>query len=136
MPQLDKLTFIPQLFWLIILFLSLYIVVVEIILPRINTIFQVRALKNILHNVRTASLEQEKENNTVYKTLFSRLFENTVVFGEYLSRFKALTAQSYGNEYYNSLKNLRITSASKLENSYYSMKVKHNIVKDLLNKKI
>ena len=64
MPQLDKLTFIPQLFWLIILFLGLYVVVVEVILPRINTIFQIRALNKLLHNVRTVSLEQEKENNT------------------------------------------------------------------------
>ena len=136
MPQLDKLTFIPQLFWLIILFFSLYIVVVEVILPRINTIFQVRALKGLLHNVRTVALEQERENNTVYTTLFSKLFENTLVFGDYLNRFKALTAKSYGDVYYNELKTLRVASASKLENSFYSMKVKHNIVKNLLNKKI
>jgi hypothetical protein len=136
MPQLDKLTFIPQVFWLIILFLSLYIVVVEVLLPRINTIFQVRALKGLLHNVRTASLEQEKENNTVYTTLFSKLFENNTVYGNYLDRYNSLTAKSYGDEYYNALKNLRVNSAVKLENSYYSMKVKHNLVKDLLNKKI
>lgn len=136
MPQLDKLTFIPQLFWLIILFLGLYIVVVEVILPRINTIFQVRALKGLLHNVRTVSLEQERENNTVYTTLFSKLFENTLVFGDYLNRFKALNSKSYGEAYYNELKTLNTASASKLENSFYSLKVKHNIVKNLLNKKI
>ena len=136
MPQLDKLTFIPQLFWLIILFLGLYVVVVEVILPRINTIFQIRALNKLLHNVRTVSLEQEKENNTVYTSLFSKLFENTVVFGNYLSKYKALTAKSYGEDYYNALKTLRVSSATKLENSFYSMKVKHNIVKNLLNKKV
>jgi hypothetical protein len=81
-------------------------------------------------------LEQERENNTVYTTLFSKLFENTLVFGDYLNRFKALNSKSYGDEYYNELKTLNTASAAKLENSFYSLKVKHNIVKNLLNKKI
>lgn len=42
MPQLDKLTFISQLFWLFILFFILYIVLREFIIPRLYTNLRVR----------------------------------------------------------------------------------------------
>lgn len=132
MPQLDKLSFIPQLFWLIVFFLGLYIIVYEVILPRLNTIFQVRALKKLIHNVRVSALENEKASNTVYSTIFGNLFTNNDLFVEYLSRFKALTPKSFGESFYNTLKDLRVNSAVDIETAYYKMRVKKQITTNLL----
>lgn len=134
MPQLDKLSFIPQLFWLIIFFLSLYLIVVEVILPRIHTIFQVRALKGLIHNVRISALNEEKATNKVYTILFSKLFKNTDIFVEYLNKFNKITPKTYGDDFYNSLKTLRTNSASELETAFYEMHVKKQITQDLIKK--
>jgi len=134
MPQLDKLSFIPQLFWLIIFFLSLYIIVVEVILPRIHTIFQVRALKGLMHNVRISALNEEKATNKVYTVLFNKLFKNTDIFVEYLNKFNKITPKTYGDEFYTSLKTLRLNSASELETAFYEMQIKKQITQDLIKK--
>ena len=42
MPQLDFLAYFSQVFWLVLLFSIYYIVLVQFILPRIKTIFDVR----------------------------------------------------------------------------------------------
>jgi hypothetical protein len=60
MPQLDSLTYFTQFFWFIIIFITFYIILSNIILPTIATILKVRNLlksnKNLLDNVH-------KDNN-------------------------------------------------------------------------
>nr|BBD14165.1 ATP synthase F0 subunit 8 [Ophirina amphinema] len=43
MPQLDQVTFLPQVFWLVVLFLLFYIVSSEYYLPRISAGLKLRA---------------------------------------------------------------------------------------------
>lgn len=134
MPQLDKLSFIPQVFWLIIFFLSLYILVVEVILPRIHTIFQVRALKGLMHNARISALTEEKATNKVFSILFNKLFKNTDIFVDYLNNFNKINPKTYGDDFYNALKTLRFTSALEIETAFYEMQIKKQITQTLIKK--
>ena len=43
MPQLDQVTFFPQVFWLVVLFLLFYIIASEYYLPRISAALKLRA---------------------------------------------------------------------------------------------
>jgi len=62
MPQLDSLTYFTQFFWFIIIFITFYIILSNIILPTIATILKVRNLlksnKSLLDNV-------QKDNNVL-----------------------------------------------------------------------
>jgi hypothetical protein len=42
MPQLDLFTFLPQIFWLILFFVIMYLSVVKIVIPNINRAFKLR----------------------------------------------------------------------------------------------
>ena len=134
MPQLDKLSFVPQLFWLFVFFLSLYLIVVEILLPKIHTIIQVRALKNIMHSVRISALNNEKATNKIYVVLFAKLFKNTDLFFNYLKAYSNITPVTYGSSYNTFLKGFRQESVSYMENSFFETQVKKQIVQELLIK--
>ena len=134
MPQLDKLSFVPQIFWLIIFFLGLYILVVEIILPRLHTIFQVRVLKMLMHNVRILALTEEKATNKIYTILFLKLFKNTSIFMQYLNNFNKITPKIYGESFYKSLYTLRSKSALELEIAFYEMQIKKQIAQNLIKR--
>jgi F-type H+-transporting ATPase subunit b len=45
MPQLDPAVFMPQLFWLAIVFIGLYIVLSKVALPRVNDVFDARSTR-------------------------------------------------------------------------------------------
>nr|AML60642.1 ATP synthase F0 subunit 8 [Moramonas marocensis] len=45
MPQLDKVTFFSQFFWLLVFFLSFYLLSLKIILPSISTLLKIRKKK-------------------------------------------------------------------------------------------
>jgi hypothetical protein len=45
MPQLDTTTFLPQVFWLIVVFFIFYVLVLQFILPKLSTILKVRSKK-------------------------------------------------------------------------------------------
>ena len=51
MPQLDKVTFFSQFFWLCFFYLGFYGVVVKQILPRFGRIFKLRENKNEISKV-------------------------------------------------------------------------------------
>jgi F-type H+-transporting ATPase subunit b len=61
MPQLNPAVFMPQLFWLAIVFIGLYIVLSKVALPRVNEVFDARATRiaNDLDNA--AALKQQAE---------------------------------------------------------------------------
>lgn len=60
MPQLDKVTFMSQFFWLFIIFGSFYLYVYKSILPKIGQIFKVRQ-KKINSNSEGFILFKEEE---------------------------------------------------------------------------
>ena len=46
MPQVDKVTFLPQVFWLVVLFLVFYVTILRDVLSSVNAVLKIR-LKNI-----------------------------------------------------------------------------------------
>jgi hypothetical protein len=59
MPQFDKLTFLSQLFWVLIFFLTLYFIVLRYALPACSTSLKVRK-KTVLRYAQLASRAQEE----------------------------------------------------------------------------
>jgi len=59
MPQVDLVTFFPQVFWLSILFLFFYIFILREVLYSINGILKIR-LKNIEYNLSNKNLLQNE----------------------------------------------------------------------------
>ena len=45
MPQLDPTTFAPQLFWLVVTFVLLYLVMWKLVIPKIGEILQDRQIR-------------------------------------------------------------------------------------------
>ena len=43
MPKLDKFSFMPQIFWLIVIFFSLYFILLNIILPQLFSVIKTRS---------------------------------------------------------------------------------------------
>nr|YP_007890569.1 ATP synthase F0 subunit 8 [Histiona aroides]AGH24063.1 ATP synthase F0 subunit 8 [Histiona aroides] len=62
MPQLDKVTFFSQYFWLVIFFLTFYFFVLKIALPTIVTIFKVRKRKIQLMATEVTNLKKEESS--------------------------------------------------------------------------
>jgi hypothetical protein len=64
MPQLDKVTYCTQVLWLVVVFLSLYIVVVKNYIPRIAYILKYRAKIEKIRGNSIARLNEELEENS------------------------------------------------------------------------
>jgi len=64
MPQLDKVTFCTQVFWLVVVFISLYIVVVRNFIPRLAYILKFRAKLEKLRGRSLARLNEELEESS------------------------------------------------------------------------
>jgi len=45
MPQLDKFSFIPQIGWLILVFLTIYFVLLHFVLPQLSSVLKTRSKK-------------------------------------------------------------------------------------------
>lgn len=60
MPQLDKVTFFSQYFWLLIFFLTFYFFVLKIVLPTVVTIFKLRKkkLEAMSHDIENLKKEE------------------------------------------------------------------------------
>jgi F-type H+-transporting ATPase subunit b len=61
MPQLDPAVFLPQLFWLLVTFVGLYLVMSKVALPRVNEVFDARATRIANDLDRAAALKAEAE---------------------------------------------------------------------------
>jgi F-type H+-transporting ATPase subunit b len=61
MPQLDPAVFLPQLFWLAVVFIGLYVVMSKVALPRVNEVFDARATQIASDLDKAAALKAEAE---------------------------------------------------------------------------
>ena len=88
MPQLDKVTFLSQFFWLCLFYLGFYYIVLKYFLPKISRILALRQKKMNLSQDGFHSLQQENQqvrenlDNTIYRGL--SLSRN--VFNDFYSR--------------------------------------------------
>ena len=81
MPQLDKFSFVTQVFWLLVLFFSLYIMVLQFMLPALYRILKIRKeLVDSLIVDNSKLVDEEAIVKTVYKELFSSGVYKTVDF--------------------------------------------------------
>jgi len=81
MPQLDKFSFVTQIFWLLVLFFFLYVILLQYILPAIYRTLKIR--KEIIDNLildNCKLFDEEIIVRTVYKELFSSSINKTVDF--------------------------------------------------------
>jgi hypothetical protein len=81
MPQLDKFSFVTQVFWLLVLYFFLYIVMLQYILPAIYRILKIR--KEIIDNLisdNSKLFDEEVIVRAVYKELLSTSIFKTVDF--------------------------------------------------------
>tara|TARA_Y100000590_G_scaffold224360_1_gene253745 strand:- start:5125 stop:5703 length:579 start_codon:yes stop_codon:yes gene_type:complete len=62
MPQLDPEFWVAQIFWLVLIFLSLYLVIWKIFLPRITTVVENRKLKIVNDLNEAQKLKESAEN--------------------------------------------------------------------------
>jgi F-type H+-transporting ATPase subunit b len=70
MPQLNPAVFLPQLFWLAIVFIGLYIVLSKVALPRVNEVFDARSTRiaNDLDSASALKAEAEAAMQAYEKT--------------------------------------------------------------------
>ena len=61
MPQLDKLTFLSQFFWLCIVYFGFYLILVKHFLPRVNRILKIRSMK--MNSASGSALFEIKQEN-------------------------------------------------------------------------
>jgi F-type H+-transporting ATPase subunit b len=61
MPQLNPAVFLPQLFWLAIVFIGLYIVMSKLALPRVDEVFDARATRIANDLDKAGALKQQAE---------------------------------------------------------------------------
>jgi hypothetical protein len=78
MPQVDKVTFLPQVFWLVVLFLVFYVTILRDVLYSINAVLRVR-FKNIEVNQSNKNLLGTENLNIfiIYSNFFINIFEYT-----------------------------------------------------------
>ena len=62
MPQLDPTTFVPQLFWLMVTFVLLYLVMWKIAIPRIGDVLQDRQKRIDIDLEKAEQLRKEAES--------------------------------------------------------------------------
>jgi hypothetical protein len=88
MPQLDKVTFLSQFFWLCFFYLGFYYVVLKFYLPKISRILALRRKKMGFSQEGMLSLQQENSQvQKNYELLLSRAFGTSKnLFNNFFSR--------------------------------------------------
>lgn len=88
MPQLDKVTFLSQFFWLCFFYLGFYYIVLKYFLPKISRILTLRKKKMNLSQYGSNSLDQENQQvRQKLDTILSKgLSLSRNVFTDFLSR--------------------------------------------------
>lgn len=115
MPQLDKVTFLSQFFWLCFFYLGFYYLVVKYFLPKISRILTLRQKKMNLSQYGGSSLQQE--NQQVRENLDSILSRGLSlsrnVFNDFFSRTNNWLHQSLtgvNKTHYNTVNNSYVQS--------------------------
>jgi len=78
MPQLDKVTFLSQFVWLVIVFFSLYLILVKFHLPSIARILQTRQIVVEMENNSNSDGSQASFDDSTSKSSIS-IFNNVMV---------------------------------------------------------
>lgn len=89
MPQFDKITFFNQIFWLLTLFLTFYLVLLKNFLPKISAVLKVRTKKLLkgnslsegssleINEVHNASNQEITKLSSVYRQSLVKDFETS-----------------------------------------------------------
>lgn len=64
MPQFDKLTFLSQLFWVLVFFLTLYFIILRYALPALAK--QAKVRKKVLYAHQTRALAHKEEGSSIF----------------------------------------------------------------------
>lgn len=77
MPQLDKVTYLSQFFWLIVFFFSFYLILLKTMLPKVATILKIRKKKidSIYMDIKKYQQEEStilSNYDSLLKTSFSK----------------------------------------------------------------
>jgi hypothetical protein len=81
MPQLDLASFLPQVFWFILIFFSYYIIVVNNILPSLSRILKMRTKKLTQGKELLTSMSKERNNlSTSYDNFLSQSLRESSQF--------------------------------------------------------
>ena len=98
MPQLDKVTFLSQFFWLLVFFFSFYILQLKYFLPEMSRILKYR--KKTLN--RSSAFTLQEENSKVRNsasTVLENLFKNSRTIFKRLSLKSDNLFSDYANKY-------------------------------------
>ena len=73
MPQLDTATYLPQVFWLLVVFFIFYVLVLQFILPKLSTILKIRSKKlNEGENILGEMFSENKELGLIYDNILTK----------------------------------------------------------------
>lgn len=88
MPQLDKVTFLSQFFWLCFFYLGFYYIILKFYLPQISRIIALRKKKMGFSQQGMISLQQENQKvQENYEVLLSKAFvASKSIFNNFISR--------------------------------------------------
>ena len=130
MPQLDKLTFLSQFFWLCIAYLGFYLILVKHFLPRIHRILKIRSLK-MNSATGSALLEMKQENDGGHQLrdsfvtdalkesrhFFNETYQNTQVWlSKVLDDINKNQLQEMNSAYLHSISDLSVSQNLLLNN--------------------
>ena len=78
MPQFDKLTFLTQVFWTILIFFTFYCITVRVFLPRLSAILKVRKKELLLGSQGVSVFNDEQTlTDSSYDSLLQTSTENS-----------------------------------------------------------
>ena len=88
MPQLDKVTFLSQFFWLCVFYLGFYFILLKYFLPKISRILALRKKKMSFSQEGVSSLQQENvQVRQNFETVVSKALSTSKnVFNDFFSR--------------------------------------------------
>ena len=115
MPQLDKVTFLSQFFWLCFFYIGFYFLILKFFLPKMSLILKLRKNKLTGSQDNVNNLQQENQKiKTNYETLFTAaLSTSKSAFNENFKRIEKWlynTVESTEKKHYQSLNKTYIRS--------------------------
>ena len=125
MPQVDKVTFLSQFFWLCFFYIGFYFLVLTFFLPKMSRILKLRKNKLSFSKQGVLSLQKENDNiSTSYETLLSNgLNTSRTAFND---NFKQTEKWSYAK-----ISDTNKTHFQSLNNTYISCIGKASISQNL-----